>query len=84
MGNRLRKVKRDIEGNNSGKYLFSPTNLTRTYHTDLISQLLRRLSCTFHMDNLFKNHKSVIGNTCDQIFTDVEGFVYVHAIRSNS
>ena len=44
--------------------------LTRRYHTYLISQLLRRLSCKFYTDKLFEKHKYIIGNACAQIFTD--------------
>ena len=30
-----------------------------------------------YTDKLFEKQKSIIGNTCAQIFTDGEGFVYV-------
>ena len=44
--------------------------LTRIWHIDLISQLLRRLSCKFYTDKLFEKQKYIIGNTCAKIFTD--------------
>ena len=34
------------------------------------------------MDGLLAKQKSIIGNTRDKIFTDGEGFVYVHHIQS--
>ena len=58
--------------------------LTSRYHTYLILKRLRRISCTFYTDTLFAKKKSIIGNTCAQIFTDVEGFVYVYPMRSKS
>ena len=51
---------------------------------DLISQLLRMISCTFYRDMLFTKHKYIIGNTCSHIFTDREGFIYVHSMRYKS
>ena len=36
------------------------------------------------MDTLFAKQKSSIGNTCDQIFTDGEVFVYVHPMKYKS
>ena len=63
------------------KYLI---RLKRRYLTHLISQRLRRLSFIFNADTLFSNYKSIIENTCTQIFTDREGFVYVHPMRSDS
>ena len=56
--------------------------LTRIFHTYLISQRVRRLSCVFYTDILFAKHKSIIGNTFAQIFTDREGLVYVYPIQS--
>ena len=56
--------------------------LTGRYQTYLISQRLRRLSCTFYIDTLFEKQKYIIGNTWGQIFMDREGFVFVHPIRS--
>ena len=34
------------------------------------------------MDTLFANQKYIIGNTCAQIFTDGEVFVFVHLMQS--
>ena len=43
-----------------------------------------RISCTFYTEKLFEKQKAIIGNTCAQIFTDGEGFVYVHPIQYKS
>ena len=58
--------------------------LTRRYRTDMMSQRLRRLSTTWYTDTLFAKEKSLLGNTCAQIFTDGEGFTYVHPMKSKS
>ena len=58
--------------------------LTRRYRIDLMSQRLRRLSTTWYTDTLFSQDKSVVGNKCAQMFTDGEGFAYVHPMRSKS
>ena len=58
--------------------------LTMRYRTDLISQLLRRISCTFYTDTIFSKQKYIIGNTCNKIFTDGEGFIYVNPMLSKS
>ena len=44
--------------------------LSRRYRTDLISQRLMRVSCTFYSGTLFEKQKSSIGNTCAHMFTD--------------
>ena len=36
------------------------------------------------MDTLFAKYKYIIGNTCSHIFTDREGFIYVHPMVSKS
>ena len=51
--------------------------LTRRYRTDFISQLLRRLNTTWYTDTLFSKQKSIIGNTCAQIFIDGKGGIYL-------
>ena len=56
--------------------------LTRRHHTNLISQHLMSISCTFYTDMLFSKNKSIIGNTCDQIFMNGKGFIYVHPMQS--
>lgn len=58
--------------------------LTRRYRTDLLSQSLRRLRSTWYTDTLFSKVKSITGNTCAQLFTDGEGFVFVYPMRSKS
>ncbi len=58
--------------------------LTRRYRTDLMSQRLRRLSTKWYTDTLFAKEKSITGNTCAQLFTDGEGFVYTHPMRSKA
>ena len=58
--------------------------LTRGYRTNLISEFLRSISCTFDTYMLFAKQKYIIGNTCAHIFTDREGFVYVHPMQSKS
>ena len=57
--------------------------LTRRYRTDLLSQRIRRLKCVFYADTLFAKEKSIVGNTCAQIFTDGE-FVQIIRMRSKS
>ena len=37
-----------------------------------------------YMHTLFAKQKSIIGNTCAQIVTDGEGFVYAHPMISQS
>ena len=58
--------------------------LTRRYRTDLMSQRLRRLSTTWYTDTLFAKCKSVIGNTCAQMFTDGNSFAYVHPMKTKA
>ena len=57
--------------------------LTQWYITDLLSQRLRRLNCRFYTDTLFSKDKSIVGNTCAQIFTD-GGFVQIITMRYKS
>ena len=58
--------------------------LTRRYRTDLMSQRLRRLSTTWYTDTLFAKCKSVVGNTCAQMFTDGNSFAYVHPMKTKA
>ena len=37
-----------------------------------------------YMDTLFANQKYIIDNTCAQIFTNIEGLVYVCPMESKS
>ena len=53
------------------------------YRTDLMSQRLHRLNCIFYTDTLFSKDKSIVRNTCAQIFTDGE-FVQIIPMRSKS
>jgi ribosomal protein L31E len=58
--------------------------LTRRYRTDLLSQRLRRLNSRFFTDTLFAKSKSIIGNSCAQIFTNAQGFLTIIPIASKS
>lgn len=49
-----------------------------------MSQRLKRLSTTWYTDTLFAKEKSLLGNTCAQMFTDGDGFAYVHPMKSKS
>ena len=51
--------------------------LTRRYRTDFMSQRIRRLNTTWYTDTLFSKQKSIIGNTCAQIFIDGKGGIYL-------
>ena len=57
--------------------------LTRRYRTYFLSQRLRRLNCRFYIYTLFAKDKSIVVNTCAQIFTDGE-FVQIITMRSKS
>ena len=48
--------------------------LTRRYRKYLLLQMLRRLNCRFYTDTIFAKEKSIVGNTCTQIFTDGDFF----------
>lgn len=43
--------------------------LTRRYRTDLLSLRYRRLNGVMYSDTMFSRYKSIIGNTCAQMFT---------------
>ena len=47
-------------------------------------QQLRRLSTTWYTDTLFSKQKSIISNTCAQMFTNGKGFSYVHPMKSKA
>ena len=47
-----------------------------------MQQRLRRLRTTWYTDTLFAKEKSIVGNQCAQLFTDGEGFTYVHPMES--
>ena len=53
----------------------------RRYRKDFLSQRLRRFNYRFYTDMLFSKDKSIVGNTCAQIFTD-GGFVQIFPMRS--
>ena len=63
----LEKSKETLKEKNKDYICSDLLILTRRYCIYLISQQLSRFSCTFYMDTLFENHKSIIGNTCDHI-----------------
>ena len=44
--------------------------LIQNYRIDLLSQRLHRLNFRFYTDTLFAKYKSIVGNTCSQIFID--------------
>ena len=48
-----------------------------------MSQRLSQLNCVFYTYTLFVKYKSIVGNTCAQIFTD-GGFVQIIPMRSKS
>jgi hypothetical protein len=58
--------------------------LTRRYRTDLLSMNLRRLTCKFFTDTLFSKSRSIVGNTCAQLYYDPNGFMYVYPMASKS
>ena len=58
--------------------------LTRRYRTDLMSQRLRRLTTKWYTDTLFAKEKSLLGNTCAQIYTDGKGFTHVYPMERKS
>ena len=58
--------------------------LTRRYRTDILQLHYRRLKTRFHTDTMFSRTKSLKGNTCAQVYTDGEGFVWVDPIASKS
>ena len=74
----LEKAKETLKATTKDCNISYILTLTRIYSIDLISQLLRSISCTFYTYTLFSKQKYIIGNTCAQILTDREGFVYVH------
>ena len=49
----------------------------------MLSQRLRQLNFRFYIDMLFSKDKSIVGNTCSQIFTDGE-FVQIIPMRYKS
>ena len=57
--------------------------LTRRYRIDFLSQRLSQLNCRFYIYTLFAKDKSIVGNTCDQIFTNGE-FVQIIPMRYKS
>lgn len=54
------------------------------YRTDLLSQRLWQLDCTFFTDTLFNSTKSrsIVGNTCAQIFYVPHGSTLIHPMIS--
>ena len=74
------KGKIGIEGKNSALYSFSPASPNK--------EIPRRFNITTHKevlihiytDTFFAKQKYIIGNTYYQIFTDRDGFIYVHSM----
>ena len=84
MGNRFVKFKNMLKSTTQECIRSVLLPITRRYLTYLISLRLRRISRIFYTDKLFAKKKSIIGNTCAQIFMDGEGLVYVNHIQSKS
>ena len=57
--------------------------LSRIYRTYLLSLRLHRLKLQLSTDTLFVVVKSLMGNTCAQIFNDGE-YMYIHTIKSKN
>ena len=77
------KAKRTLQSTTQDNVRSDLKALTRRYRTDLLLQRLRGLNCRFYTDMLFAKDKSIVGNTCAQIFTD-GGFVQIIPMRSKS
>ena len=56
--------------------------LTRRYRTDILQLHYRRLSARFFTDTMFTKKKSLMGNTCAQVYTDGGGFITVYPMKS--
>ena len=84
MGNRFGNFKIGVEVKIWDCIRSDILSLTRIYHADLISPRLSSISYTFYTCALFAKHKYIIGNTCAQIFTYGEGFVYIHPMQYKS
>ena len=78
----IEKAKMTLKSSTQDSIRSAILPLTRRYRTDFMSQRLRRLSTTWYTDTLFSKQKSVVGNTCAQLFTDGKGFTYVHPMTS--
>ena len=70
----LEKAKETLKATTQGSIFSSLIPQTSRYRTYLISKPLRRIACTFYTNTLFSNQKSIIGNTCAEIFMDGNGF----------
>ena len=79
----LDKAKRTLQPTIQYNVISAQKPLTRWYRTDFLPQRLCRLYCRFYTDTLFTKDKSIVGNTCAQIFTDW-GFIQIIPIRSKS
>ena len=80
----MEKAKNTLKSTTQNSIRSAVLPLTRRYRTDFMSQRLRRLNTTWYTDTLFSKQKSIIGNTCAQMFTDGKGFTYVHPMRSKA
>ena len=68
-GVRLDKAKQTLQSTNQDTVRSALKILTRRYRTYFLPQRLHRLNCRFYTDTLFAKEKSIVGNTCAQIFT---------------
>ena len=64
------KTKQTPQSTTQDNVISALKSLTWRYRTYLLSQRLRRLNCRFYTDKLFTKEKSIVGNTCAQIFTN--------------
>ena len=80
---RLDKAKWTLQSTTQDNVRLALKPLTRRYRTYFLSQRIRELNWRFYIDTLFSKEKSIVGNTCAQIFTD-GGFVQIIPIRYES
>ena len=64
------KAKRTLQSTTQDNVISSLKTLIWWYRTYLLSQRLRLINFIFYTDTIFAKDKSIVGNTCAQIFTD--------------
>ena len=64
------KAKRTLQSTTRDNVISALKPLTRRYRTYFLSQRPRLLNCMFYTDTLFAKEKSIVRNTCSQVFTD--------------
>ena len=70
MGNSFGKFKIDVEGNNSGLYLFIPTTTNKAIPHRFRLTTPKEYIVQILYGYVICKSKLIIGNTYDQIFTD--------------